>query len=193
MNFSELPSGANPQNVPCTINPADKTKRSKGLNYKEYSDFGGICTISNDQLIKCYSHIDKDIIPEEFKVRCSNCPYAREQSRFCNTHNTNIYPYFIDGIIEIEWDNPKNYVYFISDGEFVKIGVAKNPEKRLNDLQTANARKLSILCKIPTKSDKDAYMLEGRLHFEYSAFAKNGEWFNILNHILVQEFEEYFK
>lgn len=189
----KLPSGANPQNVPCSINPYDKHKRHKGLNYKEYSEFSGICTLSNDQIIECYSIVDKEIIPEEFKIRCSNCPYAREHSRTCKTHLTNIYPYFIDKIIDVEYDNPKDYVYFISDGEFVKIGVAENPKKRLLELQVGNARKLNIICQIPTKSKKDAHFLEKHLHYEYAAFAKNGEWFNILNHILVEEFRKYFK
>lgn len=194
----DLPSGADPgnQTMITTINPHDKYERKVGLNYKEYSDFAGICSLHNDQIIRCYHWLDKDVIWEELVLRCRDCPYAMRQSRSkwktYYFHDSNRYPWFIDKIVEIEWDNPKNYVYFISDGQFVKIGVAKNPESRLKELQTGNPRKLSIMCKIPVGSDRDAYRLEGKLHIEYEAFAKQVEWFNILDYIKQQDFIERF-
>ena len=193
-DFEKLPSGAKPNCNPhiCTINPYDKAKRQKGLNYKEYSDFSGICALSNEQIIQCYSWLDKDMIKEEFVLRCFECPYAKNVSRFTELHNTNKYPYYIESLIELEWDNPKSFVYFISDGEYVKIGVGVNPEKRMSELQTGNARELQLICKIPVKTEKDAFALENRLHQEYSAFSKNGEWFNILDHIVVKEFSQLF-
>lgn len=196
--WENLPSGAEPggESSITTINPHDKYKRGKGLNYKEYSDFSGICSLCNDQIIQCYHWLDKDMIWEEFMLRCRECPYAKNQRRnrwvSDSITETNRYPYFIDRIAEVEWDKPKNYVYFISDGQYIKIGVAKNPDKRLSELQTGNPRKLKVICKIPVGSDREAFDLESRLHFEYQAFAKSGEWFNILDHILVDEFIKKF-
>lgn len=42
-------------------------------------------------------------------------------------------------------ENNKKFVYFISNGNFVKIGITNNPEKRLNSLQSANSSKLFLL------------------------------------------------
>ena len=39
-------------------------------------------------------------------------------------------------------------VYFITDGEYFKIGSSKNPEKRLLELQTANARPLKLFATV---------------------------------------------
>ena len=193
----DLPSGAEPGNetMITTINPHDKYERKKGFNYKEDSEFRGICTLGSEQIIKCYHWLDKDVIWEELLLRCRDCPYAMNHTVKWKTYyfrDTNRYPYFVDNIVEVEWDKPKSYVYFITDGQYVKIGVAKNPESRLKELQTGNPRKLTVLCRIPVATEKDAYRLENRLHFEYEAFAKVGEWYNILDYISVQEFVERF-
>lgn len=39
----------------------------------------------------------------------------------------------------------QEFVYFISDGEYVKIGKSTKPNTRLSNLQVGNPRKLSIL------------------------------------------------
>lgn len=73
-----------------------------------------------------------------------------------------------------------SFVYFISDGEFIKIGKANNVELRLKQLQTANARKLTVLKTIPFITEKDAFDTE---QFLQVAFAEHsicdGEWFHI--------------
>ena len=189
-----LPEGAMPNanSTLITINPHDKFKRKKGLNYKEYSEFNNICSLTNDQIIYCYNWLDRDMLPEEFKLRCKVCPYAKNLDLRVPLYNTNRYPYFIINREEYEADDPKSYVYFITDGHYVKIGVAKNPEKRVVELQVGNPNILTVLCKIPTKTEKEAYNLEKYLHLQYEAFQKNGEWFDILNHIKVKEFVTMF-
>ncbi|CAA6817164.1 MAG: Unknown protein, partial [uncultured Sulfurovum sp.] len=54
------------------------------------------------------------------------------------------------------------YVYFITNGRknVVKIGVAKNPSKRLKTFQTANHEKLIVLRVIRLNSRTEAFRLE---------------------------------
>lgn len=64
-------------------------------------------------------------------------------------------------------------VYFISDGESIKIGVSVNPQERLLALQTGHARQLSILCTIPGGADEEFHM-----HAKFRHHRIRGEWFN---------------
>lgn len=61
-------------------------------------------------------------------------------------------------------------VYFISDGEYVKIGESENPLKRKSDLQTANARELKLL-KVVFGT------IEYELHSYFRHNRVRGEWF----------------
>lgn len=69
-------------------------------------------------------------------------------------------------------------VYFISDGEFVKIGKAKDVNRRVRELQTANPRKLTILKVIECKDEKTAFDLEHFFHQQFKLFKCKGEWFD---------------
>jgi hypothetical protein len=71
-------------------------------------------------------------------------------------------------------------VYVIQAGNkkgAIKIGVADNPSKRLDDLQVGNHVELKILAVIPCSSKTHAYHLEGVLHRELSKYKIRGEWF----------------
>ena len=81
-------------------------------------------------------------------------------------------------------EKDKPCVYFISDGEFVKIGVTGDINNRFRILQTANARKLKILNVIYTDSP---YELEEELHKRYAWKRVNKEWFDILEMISDEE------
>jgi len=63
-------------------------------------------------------------------------------------------------------------IYFISTGEFVKIGIANNPKQRLRDLQTASPVKLKIIYTIPGTEN-----LEKILHNIFDEYRECGEWF----------------
>lgn len=65
-------------------------------------------------------------------------------------------------------------IYFITDGEYTKIGVADNPEKRLMELQTGNGRRLKLLLSVD-----GSYEEEGRLHSVLGKHRQVGEWFEI--------------
>lgn len=89
------------------------------------------------------------------------------------------------------------YVYFISDGEFVKIGIANNPIQRLLTLQIGNARELKCLFTIPVYkwhglNFSAAYDLEVFLHKGFGSNHIRGEWFDILHRIDVNEWADTF-
>lgn len=63
-------------------------------------------------------------------------------------------------------------VYFITDGDCTKIGVAKNPNKRLVQLQTGNPNKLVI-----AKVMQGGYREESALHEALKDSRLEGEWF----------------
>jgi len=63
-------------------------------------------------------------------------------------------------------------IYFISTGEFVKIGIANNPKRRLKDLQTANPIKLNLIYTMPGDEN-----LEKILHSIFDEYRECGEWF----------------
>ena len=78
----------------------------------------------------------------------------------------NLYKHFLDG---------ETMVYFITDGNYIKIGYTKNnSKKRLKQLQTSNANRLFLLGYI--EGDKT---VEKELHnkFSSSIVRQNGEWF----------------
>ena len=66
----------------------------------------------------------------------------------------------------------RSVVYFIRDGEFVKIGYSDNPKRRMSDLQMANPRKLEFLGSFPG-GEAD----EQRLHMVFEQFHIRNEWF----------------
>lgn len=70
-------------------------------------------------------------------------------------------------------------VYFISDGEFIKIGKSNNVERRLLELQTANPRKLKLLNTIKCENETSAFALESFLHSILQSVHQNGEWFHL--------------
>ena len=64
-------------------------------------------------------------------------------------------------------------IYFISDGEFIKIGYTdRDVESRLKSLQTGNPKKLVLLGQMDGNESKEA-----ELHEQFKALRANGEWF----------------
>lgn len=70
------------------------------------------------------------------------------------------------------------YVYLIQSLEegYYKIGVSKNPKKRLKQLQTGNSSELKLINFYPSEyADK----IEKTIHNLLSHNKKEGEWFDI--------------
>jgi len=55
--------------------------------------------------------------------------------------------------------------------------VAKEPEKRILELQIGNPYLLTLIGKIPANSRKHAEYIESRLHRYFSRYHIRGEWF----------------
>lgn len=73
-----------------------------------------------------------------------------------------------------------NYcVYFITDGELTKVGIAASLPNRMKQLQTGNGRKLRAMYIIPENTQKEALDVERMLHKCFSEKQEVGEWFNI--------------
>lgn len=63
-------------------------------------------------------------------------------------------------------------VYFIRAGEFIKIGIARDPQQRLRTLQTAQAERLTLLFDVAGGVER-----EGRYHTKFNHLWVHGEWF----------------
>lgn len=70
-------------------------------------------------------------------------------------------------------------VYFITDKKNIKIGYSKNPNKRIKQLNTGNAKKLILIGYVNGDKNK-----EKELHCQFSQDRLNGEWFSPSNEIL---------
>lgn len=81
-------------------------------------------------------------------------------------------------IVELESNVFTGFIYFVSDEENVKIGYTNNIEKRINQLQTGNAKELKLLFFI--KGNKK---VEEFLHGYFKEFHVKGEWFKINEYI----------
>ena len=85
------------------------------------------------------------------------------------------------------------YLYVIKSGVTInapiKIGVAINVERRLDELQTGNPNELVVMYKIPMNSRSHAYYTESRLHKQLNRYHIRGEWFmhRAINKIKIKE------
>jgi len=72
-----------------------------------------------------------------------------------------------------------NRIYLFKAGQFYKIGVSINPEKRARTLQTGCPHKIEIVYQ---KIMHDAYAAEFSLHHLYQSKRTHGEWFDGIDH-----------
>ena len=71
------------------------------------------------------------------------------------------------------------FVYFISDGSYIKIGVAENIQKRIKELQIGNPKKLFLVEYLEFNYKEQAYFAEKHLHQMFAKERMSGEWFNV--------------
>lgn len=70
------------------------------------------------------------------------------------------------------------YVYFISDGQYCKIGYAADIKSRIRELQVGSATKLKLLYSFKTF---DYSNIENQLHTLFANRHMSGEWYDILD------------
>lgn len=74
--------------------------------------------------------------------------------------------------------NKKHYIYAISNGEQVKLGMSSDVSKRLKALQTSSPSDLLVLWKYyVSDSSKGAIAAERKLHRACKKYKIRGEWF----------------
>ena len=70
-------------------------------------------------------------------------------------------------------------VYFIRSGNFIKIGYADDPHRRLKQLQTGNPQRLELIGHIDGDMSTEAH-----IHGLFSDFRVKGEWFELTTDIM---------
>lgn len=91
---------------------------------------------------------------------------------------------FLKPIRRIKTDNDRiknneikfGYLYFITDGQYIKIGVSNDVDKRLKTLKTGSSQDIRLLGKYYLPNP---YSVEALLHQLLKNYRINGEWFDI--------------
>jgi hypothetical protein len=65
----------------------------------------------------------------------------------------------------------ESFVYAITDGSYLKVGVARHPHKRLKELSTGNASRLRLIGFF-----SGGFKLEKEIHNKFNKVRTNGEW-----------------
>ena len=73
------------------------------------------------------------------------------------------------------------YVYFVTDGDYIKIGVASDIYKRIKGIQTGNPKKVSLVEYLEFQCKEYALFAEKELHRMFAERRTHGEWFDIAN------------
>ncbi len=71
------------------------------------------------------------------------------------------------------------YIYFITDGEYTKIGMSNNPKERLAVLQVGNPKQLTVAYTLPYENRQHAKQVESLLHKVYEPYLIRGEWYKL--------------
>jgi len=67
-------------------------------------------------------------------------------------------------------------LYVFQAGDCAKIGVSKNPDDRLSQIQTSNAKQVE---RVRVWAPEDAYSAEAAIHNKLFDRKQRGEWFDI--------------
>lgn len=76
-------------------------------------------------------------------------------------------------------------VYFVTDGEFIKIGYSNEPKSRMNSLRSGNPRTLRLLGVIP-----GTLAIEKSLHQRFAHLEVRREWFKDNRHEIINLIEQ---
>ena len=78
---------------------------------------------------------------------------------------------------EVPDDLPDMYVYAIRECDTgnIKLGISRDPEQRLKQMQTGNSSRLEL---VGYREAKNRFKDESALHFKAADYRIRGEWFN---------------
>lgn len=76
----------------------------------------------------------------------------------------------------------KTWVYIMSAGEHIKVGVSDNPKSRRKQLSTGCPYEITIKALVGPVSRDVAIQIEKSVHMELQGFHQKGEWFCVNAH-----------
>lgn len=115
----------------------------------------------------CCDHCQYEFVVRQKQIAIQEIRWAFESLKF------------VEQICTVEKEDAKSFVYFISDGENVKIGKAVSPYSRMKEMQVGNSKVLRIVKLFGFKTQRDSSIAEKHLHKSLSKYRLHGEWFNI--------------
>jgi hypothetical protein len=71
-----------------------------------------------------------------------------------------------------------NFIYFAKSGRYVKIGISKNPQNRMKELQIGNPNKIELLHFFKGETFSEKF-----LHKRFRKYHCRGEWFKFSKEI----------
>lgn len=143
-------------------------KIEKNIDYNEKTDLYRYRTTIDGYRKSFYAHTYEEV--KEIKNKTEVTLKKIKTPKIVNSKITiKEYPPEVKGF---------KYVYFITDEQYCKIGVAKNIKKRIDALQTNSPNELHLLKYFKTE---DAYGLEKFLHNLFKSKRVLGEWYDILD------------
>ena len=88
----------------------------------------------------------------------------------------NDYNEIMKGFTQKDW---KAFVYFISDGRFIKIGRTKDVFKRFCQIKNGNPNGIKLIGLIPFETVEESIEAENEIHQDYFTQKVSGEWYYI--------------
>ena len=79
--------------------------------------------------------------------------------------------------IKREKDKAGCFVYAVSSGNAIKVGLSADPEKRIKTMQVGNPYKVRLVGKLPCDTRGQAKKLERKIHEDGRKYHIRGEWF----------------
>lgn len=97
---------------------------------------------------------------------------------FCRLRKPQAFLVMISVLICTRMNSEEPKVYFITAGDVVKIGVSRQPNKRLRQLQSSSSKKLTLAA-----CCFGGFAMEKSLHKRFASHRLQGEWFMLTDEI----------
>lgn len=75
-----------------------------------------------------------------------------------------------------EISNKDRFIYILKSDKYYKIGITKNLDKRIDQLQTGNPHEIYLVCSTFVENTSG---FERKLHKEFDQYRISGEWFDL--------------
>lgn len=149
------------------MSKAKKNKYKSQLSYEQLT----VIKLKNFSLAKATSHDDRQKAVSLIKWFQINDYFTAAQKQLANQLT---YVKKKPAVVK------KHYLYAISNGQEIKLGMSSDVNKRLKSMQTASPSELVVLWKYYiANTPADAIKIENKLHRACKAYHIRGEWFTM--------------